>query len=97
MPIFSNDWSEMLLLQNSIFVRAMNKCVSRLVENLPYFNEQSVELWQLYFECIVQFIIQPCLQLELFTSNKRKHILSRYKDLRIEASNDFKTMWFCLC
>ncbi|CAF0752403.1 unnamed protein product [Rotaria sp. Silwood1] len=95
-PIFSNDWSEMLLLQNSIFVRAMNKFVCRLVEDLPHFNEQSVELWQLYFECIVQFIIQPCLQLESFTTNKRKRILSRYKDLRIEASNDFKTMWFCL-
>ncbi|CAF4936042.1 unnamed protein product, partial [Rotaria magnacalcarata] len=38
----------------------------------------------------------PCLQLESFTANKRKRILSRYKDLRIEASNDFKTMWFCL-
>ncbi|CAF3676261.1 unnamed protein product [Rotaria socialis] len=95
-PIFSNDWSEMLLLQNLIFVRAMNKFVSRLVEDLNHFNEQSVELWQLYFECIVQFIIQPCLQLESFTANKRKRILSRYKDLRIEASNDFKTMWFCL-
>ncbi|CAF5099725.1 unnamed protein product, partial [Rotaria magnacalcarata] len=39
-PIFSNDWSEMLLLQNSIFVRAMNKFVSRLVEDLNHFNEQ---------------------------------------------------------
>ncbi|CAF1392432.1 unnamed protein product [Adineta ricciae] len=95
-PIFSNDWSEMLLLQNAIFVRAMNKFVSRLVENLAHFNEQSIVLWQLYFESIVQFIIQPCLQLESFTSNKRKRILSRYKDLRIEASNDLKTMWFCL-
>lgn len=74
----------------------MNKFVLRLVEDLPHFNEQSVELWQLYFECIVQFIIQPCLQLESFTTNKRKRILSRYKDLRIEASNDMKTMWFYL-
>lgn len=55
-----------------------------------------MELWRLYFECIVQYLIQPCLQLERFTSNKRKRILSRYKDLRIEASNDLKTMWFYL-
>ena len=34
--------------------------------------------------------------METFTANKRKRILSRYKDLRIEASNDLKTMWFHL-
>lgn len=58
---------------------------------------QSIKLWQLYFDCIVQYLIQPCLQLESFTANKRTRILSRYKDLRVEASNDLKSMWFNLC
>ncbi|CAF1021225.1 unnamed protein product, partial [Didymodactylos carnosus] len=96
-PLFPNDWSDMLLLQNAVLVRATNKFASRLLEDLSRFNEQMATIWRLYFQCIENLITQPCLQLESFTANRRKRILSRYKDLRIEASNDFKQMWFRLC
>ena len=40
--------------------------------------------------------IDPCLQLENFNETKRKNVISKYKDIRVKAANEIKTMWFSL-
>lgn len=41
-------------------------------------------------------ITDPAIQLENFTENKRKLILSQYGDMRINAAYELKNIWFSL-
>lgn len=45
---------------------------------------------------MVLICIDPCLQLEKFNENKKKNILTKYKDMRIKAASELKKMWFNL-
>jgi hypothetical protein len=45
---------------------------------------------------MVKLCTDACMQLETFNENKKKNVLSKYKDMRIKAASEIKKMWFNL-
>ncbi|UYV68726.1 DOCK2, partial [Cordylochernes scorpioides] len=92
--VFPRDWSEMILLQNSIILKAL-KFFSETIRSK--FNDPfECQVWNNFFHCAVAFMTQESLQLENFTENKRNKILVQYKDMRREAGFMIRNLWFHL-
>lgn len=92
--VFPLDWVEMIMLQNSIILRALRFFAHTIFEKFSTdFEEQ---LWSCFFHCAISFLTQKPLQLDEFTSSKRNKIISRYKDMRREAGFEIRHMWFHL-
>ncbi|XP_052098499.1 dedicator of cytokinesis protein 1-like isoform X2 [Mytilus californianus] len=92
--VFPSDWVEMIMLQNSIILRALRFFAHTIYEKFSTdFEEQ---LWSCFFHCAISFLTQRALQLEQFTPSKRTKIISRYKDMRREAGFEIRHMWFHL-
>lgn len=51
------------------------------------------ELWTIFFNCAFALLMQPSLQLELFSPNKRSRIVRVYGDMRIESKCLIRLMW----
>lgn len=89
--VFPNDWAVMKLLTNHVMLITLQQICQPLV---TYFlNMFDVQLWTNYFNLAVIFISQPCLQLETFRSSKRKGILEKYGDMRLEMGQQILQMW----
>jgi hypothetical protein len=94
---FPKDWFDLLILRNSVVLTALYHIAERINKyHTENFNQLSKQIWADYFECMVALVTDTCLQLENFNENKRKNILSRYKDLRVKAAVEIKKMWFNL-
>ncbi|XP_071513992.1 dedicator of cytokinesis protein 2 isoform X2 [Panulirus ornatus] len=93
-PVFPSDWAEMILLQNSVIVKVLQKCSRVITERVRDPFREAV--WFNFFHCAIDFITQPSLQLEDFTQSKRNKILSRYRDMRRETALEIKSLWFSL-
>ncbi|KAJ8670596.1 hypothetical protein QAD02_001855 [Eretmocerus hayati] len=92
--VFPNDWCEMIMLQNSVILKALRFFSTTIRELFNADFEQ--QAWSNFFHCAIAFLTQPALQLENFTQAKRKRILERYKDMRRETGVEIHKMWISL-
>lgn len=92
--VFPLDWVEMIMLQNSIILRALRFFAHTIHEKFS--TEFEEQLWSCFFHCAISFLIQKPLQLETFSTSKRNKIITRYKDMRREAGFEIRHMWFHL-
>lgn len=89
---FPTTWSEMILLQDHIILTVL-KYLSDIIKTEEKFEEV---IWNNYFSCVVSFLIQDSLSLELLSKVKRFNVLNSYGDMRKEASQLVHTMWFSM-
>ncbi|XP_008557534.1 dedicator of cytokinesis protein 1 isoform X3 [Microplitis demolitor] len=92
--VFSSDWSEMIMLQNSVILKSL-RIFSGTIRDF-FFNEFEHQAWSNFFHCAIAFLTQPSLQLDTFTVSKRNRIVSRYNDMRREMAFEIRSMWFNL-
>lgn len=90
--VYPSDWSEMILLQNSVILSSL-KQLSAIIRE--HFSERDFEhqLWNNFFYCSISFMTQKSLQLENFSLRKREKIIRRYKDMRIDMASVIRKMW----
>lgn len=58
-----------------------------------YIHVFDLQVWRDFLMLCVSFIIQPCLQLERLSENKRASLTSRYPDMRLEMGELLYDMW----
>ncbi|XP_076317091.1 dedicator of cytokinesis protein myoblast city isoform X3 [Tachypleus tridentatus] len=92
--VYQKDWNEMIMLQNSIILKALRYFSHTLRDYLT--NPFEYQVWNNFFHCAISFLTQDALQLENFFPNKRNKIISRYKDMRRETGFEIRSMWFNL-
>ncbi|KAL3864490.1 hypothetical protein ACJMK2_006169 [Sinanodonta woodiana] len=92
--VFNPDWMEMIMLQNSVILRAQ-RFFAHTIQN-KFFNPFQNQLWSNFFHCAISFLTQKDLQLEHFSAIKRNKIISKYKDMRREAGFEIRSLWFSL-
>lgn len=92
--VFKNDWMDMIMHQNTIILESLKNISSIIMQKFHQPFEHSV--WLNYFDCSIAFLIQPALQLDQFSFNKKSNILARYKDIRHETVIQICDMWFNL-
>uniref|UniRef100_A0A8D2L877 Dedicator of cytokinesis 2 n=1 Tax=Varanus komodoensis TaxID=61221 RepID=A0A8D2L877_VARKO len=94
--VYPLDWMAMSMVQNRVFLRAINKFSEtmnqKFLENMN-FEEQ---LWNNYFHLAVAFITQDSLQLEQFSHAKCLKILNKYGDMRRLIGFAIRDMWYKL-
>uniref|UniRef100_A0A670JCX0 Dedicator of cytokinesis 2 n=1 Tax=Podarcis muralis TaxID=64176 RepID=A0A670JCX0_PODMU len=94
--VYPLDWMAMSMVQNRVFLRAINKFSEtmnqKFLENMN-FEEQ---LWNNYFHLAVAFITQDSLQLEQFSHAKCIKIVSKYGDMRRLIGFAIRDMWYKL-
>lgn len=93
-PVFSNDWMDMTMHQNTVILESL-KHFARVIMDY-FFNPFEKQVWSNFFHCSIAFLIQPPLQLDQFSENKRATILQRYKDIRHETAYEIRSMWMNL-
>uniref|UniRef100_A0A8C8LWA1 Dedicator of cytokinesis 2 n=1 Tax=Oncorhynchus tshawytscha TaxID=74940 RepID=A0A8C8LWA1_ONCTS len=88
--VYPSDWMAMIMVQNRVFLRAINTYADTM--NLKFLNNNDfeVQLWNNYFHLAVAFITQESLQLQHFSPTKRNKILAKYGDMR-------RLIGFCVC
>ncbi|KAH0557836.1 dedicator of cytokinesis protein 2 isoform X1 [Cotesia glomerata] len=92
--VFSPDWSEMIMLQNSVILKSL-RIFSGTIWDF-FFEEFEHQAWSNFFHCAIAFLTQPSLQLETLTTAKRNRVVSRYNDMRREMAFEIRSMWFKL-
>ncbi|KAM4676967.1 dedicator of cytokinesis protein 2 [Discoglossus pictus] len=94
--VYPLDWMTMSMVQNRVFLRAINKFAEtmnqKFLENMNF----EVQLWNNYFHLAVAFITQDSLQLENFSHDKRNEILDKYGDMRCFIGFAIRDMWYKL-
>uniref|UniRef100_F6XFM6 Dedicator of cytokinesis 2 n=1 Tax=Xenopus tropicalis TaxID=8364 RepID=F6XFM6_XENTR len=94
--VYPCDWITMSMVQNRVFLRAINKFAEtmnqKFLENMNF----EVQLWNNYFHLAVAFITQDSLQLENFSHDKRNEILNKYGDMRCLIGFAIRDMWYKL-
>lgn len=93
-PVFPPDWSEMIMLQNSVILKAL-RFFSHTIRD-HFFQPFEHQAWNNFFHCAIAFLTQPALQLDNFSCNKRARIVCRYRDMRRETGFEIRSMWFNL-
>ncbi|MXQ94398.1 hypothetical protein E5288_WYG001169 [Bos mutus] len=75
--VYPFDWVIMNMMQNKVFLRAINQYADML--NKKFLDQANFELqlWNNYFHLAVAFLTQESLQLENFSSAKRAKILNK--------------------
>ncbi|XP_042199746.1 dedicator of cytokinesis protein 2 [Callorhinchus milii] len=94
--VYPVDWLVMSMVQNRVFLRAINQYAETL--NKMFLNSSSFELqlWNNYFHLAVAFLTQDTLQLENFSNAKRTAILFKYGDIRGTVAASIRDMWYNL-
>ncbi|XP_043358891.1 dedicator of cytokinesis protein 5 isoform X2 [Dermochelys coriacea] len=94
--VYANDWMVMNMMQNRVFLRAVNQFTSVL--NRFFLDQASFELqlWNNYFHLAVAFLTHESLQLENFSQAKRNKIIKKYGDMRKEIGFKIRDMWYNL-
>uniref|UniRef100_UPI00398F6CFE dedicator of cytokinesis protein 2-like isoform X2 n=1 Tax=Pristiophorus japonicus TaxID=55135 RepID=UPI00398F6CFE len=94
--VYAPDWMVMSMVQNRVFLRAINQYAETL--NKMFLNSMSFELqlWNNYFHLTVAFLIQESLQLENFSNAKRTAIICKYGDMRGTIGAAIRDMWYNL-
>ena len=89
--VYATNWNAMIMLQNSVMLKSLKELSCAIQDYLLTPFESHV--WKNYFHCAIKFITQPSLQVEKFSENKRKQILSNFRDMRKEMGMEVKKMW----
>ena len=92
--VYPKDWNEMIMLQNSVFLKAL-RYFSNIIRQ-RFTNPFEYQVWNNFFHCSITFLTQQSLQLENFSTVKRNKIVSRYRDMRRETGFEIRSMWFNL-
>ncbi|XP_056384853.1 dedicator of cytokinesis protein 1 [Hyla sarda] len=94
--VYPSDWVIMNMMQNKVFLRAINQYADML--NKKFLDQANFELqlWNNYFHLAVAFLTQESLQLENFSSAKRVKILNKYGDMRRQIGFEIRDMWYNL-
>ncbi|XP_014385634.1 PREDICTED: dedicator of cytokinesis protein 1 [Myotis brandtii] len=94
--VYPFDWVIMNMMQNKVFLRAINQYADML--NKKFLDQANFELqlWNNYFHLAVAFLSQESLQLENFSSAKRVKILNKYGDMRRQIGFEIRDMWYNL-
>ncbi|XP_014253314.1 dedicator of cytokinesis protein 1 isoform X3 [Cimex lectularius] len=94
-PVYPKDWSEMIMLQNSIILKSLH-FFSHTIRDHFFSKNFEHQAWNNFFHCAISFLTQPALQLEMFSPTKKRMIVKRYKDMRMDTGSEIRRMWFNL-
>ncbi|XP_006859416.1 PREDICTED: dedicator of cytokinesis protein 4 [Chrysochloris asiatica] len=90
--MFPKDWTVMRLVANNVIITTVLYLSDALRKN--FLNENfDYKIWDSYFYLAVIFINQLCLQLEMFTTSKKKKVLEKYGDMRVTMGCEIFSMW----
>ncbi|KAF8795296.1 Dedicator of cytokinesis protein 1 like protein [Argiope bruennichi] len=92
--VYPSDWNEMIMLQNSVILKALRHFSVTIRDRFT--NPFEIQVWNNFFHCAIAFLTQDALQLENFSPHKRNKIVLRYKDMRRETAFEIRAMWFNL-
>lgn len=92
--VFSSDWMDMIMHQNIVILESLKHFAKVIMNN--FFEPFERQVWSNFFHCSIAFLIQPPLQLDQFSENKKSKILQRYKDIRHETAHEIHRMWMNL-
>uniref|UniRef100_A0AAR2LWE2 Dedicator of cytokinesis 2 n=1 Tax=Pygocentrus nattereri TaxID=42514 RepID=A0AAR2LWE2_PYGNA len=94
--VYPSDWVTMIMVQNRVFLRAINIYADTMNHKFLDNNNFEVQLWNNYFHLAVAFITQESLQLQHFSPTKRNKILAKYGDMRRLIGFAIRDMWYKL-
>ncbi|XP_076861923.1 dedicator of cytokinesis 2 [Brachyhypopomus gauderio] len=94
--VYPSDWVTMIMVQNRVFLRAINTYAETMNHKFLDNNNFEVQLWNNYFHLAVAFITQESLQLQHFSPTKRNKILAKYGDMRRLIGFAIRDMWYKL-
>ncbi|GAB1295927.1 Dedicator of cytokinesis protein 2 [Apodemus speciosus] len=94
--VYPGDWMAMNMVQNRVFLRAINKFAETMNQKFLEHTNFEFQLWNNYFHLAVAFITQDSLQLEQFTHAKYNKILNKYGDMRRLIGFSIRDMWYKL-
>ncbi|ERE69495.1 dedicator of cytokinesis protein 5 [Cricetulus griseus] len=94
--VYPGDWMAMSMVQNRVFLRAINKFAETMNQKFLEHTSFEFQLWNNYFHLAVAFITQDSLQLEQFTHAKYNKILNKYGDMRRLIGFSIRDMWYKL-
>ncbi|XP_056328872.1 dedicator of cytokinesis protein 2 [Danio aesculapii] len=94
--VYPPDWVTMIMVQNRVFLRAINFYADTMNHKFLDNNSFEVQLWNNYFHLAVAFITQESLQLQHFSPTKRTKILTKYGDMRRLIGFSIRDMWYRL-
>ncbi|KAF5891448.1 dedicator of cytokinesis protein 2, partial [Clarias magur] len=94
--VYPSDWVTMIMVQNRVFLRAINTYADTMNHKFLDNNNFEVQLWNNYFHLAVAFITQESLQLQHFSPTKRSKILAKYGDMRRKIGFAIRDMWYRL-
>ncbi|KAJ8246906.1 hypothetical protein GJAV_G00256660 [Gymnothorax javanicus] len=94
--VYPPDWMAMIMVQNRVFLRAINTFADTMNRKFLDNNSFEVQLWNNYFHLAVAFITQESLQLQHFSPTKRNKILAKYGDMRRLIGFAIRDMWYKL-
>ncbi|XP_034635155.1 dedicator of cytokinesis protein 2 isoform X1 [Trachemys scripta elegans] len=94
--VYPSDWMAMSMVQNRVFLRAINKFAETMNQKFLENMDFEVQLWNNYFHLAVAFITQDSLQLEHFSHAKYNKILNKYGDMRRLIGFAIRDMWYKL-
>ncbi|XP_026880343.2 dedicator of cytokinesis protein 4 isoform X2 [Electrophorus electricus] len=90
--MFPKDWTVMRLVTNNVIITTVLYLSDTLRNN--FLNEKfDFKVWESYLYLSIVFVIQPCLQLEMFPPSKRKKVLEKYGDMRVMIGCEIFSMW----
>uniref|UniRef100_A0A8C4HT67 Dedicator of cytokinesis 2 n=1 Tax=Dicentrarchus labrax TaxID=13489 RepID=A0A8C4HT67_DICLA len=75
--VYPSDWMAMIMVQNRVFLRAINTYADTMNQKFLNNDDFEVQLWNNYFHLAVAFITQESLQLQHFSPTKRNKILAK--------------------
>ncbi|XP_034036941.1 dedicator of cytokinesis protein 2-like isoform X2 [Thalassophryne amazonica] len=94
--VYPSDWMTMIMVQNRVFLRAINTYADTMNQKFLNNDDFEVQLWNNYFHLAVAFITQESLQLQHFSPTKRNKILAKYGDMRRLIGFAIRDMWYKL-
>lgn len=94
--VYPGDWVIMNMMQNKVFLRAINQYAAVLSKKFLDQTNFELQLWNNYFHLAVAFLTQESLQLENFSSDKRAKIFHKYQDMRRQIGFEIRDMWYNL-
>uniref|UniRef100_A0A8C2Z2D0 Dedicator of cytokinesis 2 n=1 Tax=Cyclopterus lumpus TaxID=8103 RepID=A0A8C2Z2D0_CYCLU len=94
--VYPSDWMAMIMVQNRVFLRAINTYADTMNQKFLNNDDFEVQLWNNYFHLAVAFITQESLQLQHFSSTKRNKILAKYGDMRGLIGFAIRDIWYKL-
>ncbi|XP_077465336.1 dedicator of cytokinesis 2 [Stigmatopora argus] len=94
--VYPSDWMAMIMVQNRVFLRAINIYAGTMNQKFLSNDDFEVQLWNNYFHLAVAFITQESLQLQHFSPTKRNKILAKYGDMRRLVGFAIRDIWFKL-